>query len=43
MINRGATDGVAQAMVDMLTAKNEGMDHVLPRTTTLLTPTTFRQ
>lgn len=24
MINRGATDGVAQAMVDMLTAKNEG-------------------
>jgi len=43
MISRGATDGMAQAMIDMLTAKNEGMDHLLPRTTAPLTPTTFRQ
>ena len=43
MIGRGATEGMAQAMIDMLTAKNEGMDHLLPRTTTPLTPTTFRQ
>jgi uncharacterized protein YbjT (DUF2867 family) len=41
MISRGATDGMAQAMVDMLTAKSERMDHLLP--TASLTPTTFRQ
>ena len=43
MISRGATEGMAQAMIKMLTAKNEGMDHLLSRTTAPLTPTTFRQ
>jgi len=44
MLGRGASEGMAQAMVDMATAKNEGLDHLLKRTPAdrLNTPTTFR-
>ncbi len=43
MIDRGATEGMAQAMVNMLTAKNEGLDRMVPRTNASETPTGFRQ
>jgi len=45
MIKRGASDGMAQAMVNMMTAKNEGMDHLVERTPSSSsdTPTSFRQ
>lgn len=34
---------MAQAMIDMLTAKNEGMDNIVRRTPTTASPTSFRQ
>ena len=45
MLKRGASQGMAQAMADMMTAKNEGMDNVVKRTQALsdLNPTSFRQ
>ncbi|KAB0676311.1 NAD(P)H-binding protein [Aureimonas leprariae] len=45
MTNRGASAGMAQAMVDMLTAKNEGLDGMVARgeADRERTPTTFRQ
>ncbi|NSZ19827.1 NAD(P)H-binding protein [Agrobacterium vitis] len=45
MIKRGASDGMAQAMVNMMTAKNEGMDRLLKRTLSHSsdTPTSFRR
>ncbi|WP_420724908.1 NmrA family NAD(P)-binding protein [Hwanghaeella sp. LZ110] len=45
MINRGASEGMAQSMVNMMTAKNEGMDHLVERTpsSSYDTPTGFRQ
>lgn len=45
MIKRGASEGMAQAMVNMMTAKNEGMDHLMERTPSSSsdTPTRFRQ
>jgi len=45
MIKRGAAEGMAQAMVNMMTAKNEGMDHLVERTPSSSsdTPTSFRQ
>ena len=43
MIGRGASEGMAQAMVNMLIAKNEGMDHMVPRTALTTSPTSFRQ
>ncbi|MFD7923339.1 hypothetical protein ACFV3R_29510 [Streptomyces sp. NPDC059740] len=39
----GATDAMAQAMVDMFAAKNQGLDNAEPRTEQPTTPTTFRQ
>ncbi len=39
----GASDAMAQAYVDMMTAKNEGMDNAEPRTPENTTPTSFRQ
>lgn len=39
----GSTEAMAQAMVDMFEAKNEGMDNAVPRTPEATTPTTFRQ
>ncbi len=40
---RGASEAMAQGMIDMMVAKNEGLDHVVPRTQDGFTPTTFRQ
>lgn len=42
MLGRGASQGMAQAMVNMVTAKNEGVDHMIPRTPENSTPTSFR-
>ncbi|RVB79590.1 MULTISPECIES: NmrA family NAD(P)-binding protein [unclassified Mesorhizobium] len=42
-IERGASEAFAQAMVDMLEAKNEGLDNAEPRTPQSTTPTSFRQ
>ncbi len=38
----GASGGMAQAYVEMLTAKNEGMDHLVSPASRHDTPTTFR-
>jgi uncharacterized protein YbjT (DUF2867 family) len=45
MIRRGASEAMAQAMVNMMTAANEGMNNMVKRTpaSALDTPTTFRQ
>ena len=43
LTSRGMTDGMAQGMVDMFVAKNEGMDSLKPRTPEGTTPTSFRQ
>lgn len=45
MISRGASAGMTQAMVNMMIAKNEGMDNMISNTSSTLsdTPTTFRQ
>ncbi|TIM51307.1 MAG: NAD-dependent epimerase/dehydratase family protein, partial [Mesorhizobium sp.] len=42
-IERGASEAFAQAMVDMLEAKNEDLDTAEPRTPESTTPTSFRQ
>lgn len=42
MRDLGASDGMAQAYVEMLTAKNEGMDHLVTLASRDDTPTTFR-
>lgn len=42
MTARGASDGMAQGMVDMILAKNEGLDLMIPRTPAAGTPTRFR-
>jgi uncharacterized protein YbjT (DUF2867 family) len=38
----GTSEGMAAAYVEMLTAKNEGMDHLVPPVSRQQTPTTFR-
>lgn len=43
LTERGASEAMARGMVDMMVAKNEGLDHVIPRTPESTTPTTFRQ
>lgn len=43
MASMGASDGMVQAYVDMLTAKNEGMDTATGPSARTATPTTFRQ
>jgi uncharacterized protein YbjT (DUF2867 family) len=43
LVERGVTDAMAQGMVDMMVAKNEGLDNAQPRTPQSTTPTTFRQ
>ena len=40
---RGLTDAFAQGFVDMLRAKEEGMDNVAPRATAIIGATSFRQ
>ena len=39
----GASEAMAQGMIDMMAAKNKGLDHSVPRTPEGTTPTTFRQ
>jgi uncharacterized protein YbjT (DUF2867 family) len=39
----GMSDAMAQGMLDMAMAKNDGLDDVEPRTPRSNTPTTFRQ
>ena len=39
----GMSDAMAQATVDMMTAKNQGLDNAEPRTPESTTPTPFRQ
>jgi uncharacterized protein YbjT (DUF2867 family) len=39
----GMSDAMAQGMLDMAMAKNEGLDNALPRTPASTTPTSFRQ
>ena len=40
---RGLTKAFAQGFVDMLRAKEEGMDNVASRATAIIGPTSFRQ
>lgn len=42
-IERGASKVFAQGMLDMVRAKNEGLDNAEPRTPQSTTPTSFRQ
>ncbi|MGX9119958.1 NmrA family NAD(P)-binding protein [Mesorhizobium sp. BHbsci] len=42
-IERGASKAFAQGMLDMVRAKNEGLDNAEPRTPQSTTPTSFRQ
>jgi len=42
-IERGVSEAIAQGMVDMAEAKNEGLDKAEPRTALTTTPTSFRQ
>ncbi|MGB8406971.1 MAG: NAD(P)H-binding protein [Mycobacterium sp.] len=41
--DRGMSEAMAQGMVDMMRAKNEGLDNAEPRTPQASTPTSFRQ
>ncbi|MEV6579909.1 NAD(P)H-binding protein [Streptomyces sp. NPDC051582] len=43
MTGFGMTEPMAQGMVDMFDAKNQGLDNAAPRTPESTTPTTFRQ
>ena len=43
MISRGSSQGMADAMVAMLTAKNEGMDEMIAGPTPDRTPTTYSE
>ena len=40
---QGATEAMAQGMVDMMIAKNNGLDHAVARSPESTTPTSFRQ
>jgi hypothetical protein len=43
LIEGGMSEAVAQGMVNMMAAKNAGLDNAEPRTAQSTTPTTFRQ
>lgn len=43
LVANGMSDAMAQGMLDMALAKNEGLDNAEPRTVEASTPTTFRQ
>jgi uncharacterized protein YbjT (DUF2867 family) len=43
LMNNGMSDAMAQGMLDMAMAKNNGLDNAEPRTPQSTTPTTFRQ
>lgn len=42
MLGRGAAEGMAQGMIDIIEAKNAGLDLMIPRSRENSTPTTFR-
>ena len=42
-LDRGSSESFAQGYVDMMRAKNEGMDNAAERTTATRTSTSFRQ
>jgi uncharacterized protein YbjT (DUF2867 family) len=43
LTEHGMSEAMAQGMVDMMAAKNEGLDNAEPRTPQATTPTSFRQ
>ena len=43
LMNNGMSEAMAQGMLDMAMAKNDGLDDAEPRTPEATTPTTFRQ
>ncbi len=43
LTGRGATEAMAQGMIDMMIAKDEGLDRIVPRTPEATTSTAFRQ
>jgi uncharacterized protein YbjT (DUF2867 family) len=43
VVRSGASDAIAQSLVDMARAKDAGLDNAVPRTARTRTPTTFRQ
>jgi uncharacterized protein YbjT (DUF2867 family) len=43
LTGQGMSEAMAQAMVDMMVAKDEGLDNAEPRTPQSTTPTSFRQ
>ena len=43
LTGRGMSEAMAQGMVDMMAAKDQGLDNAEPRTPQSSTPTTFRQ
>ncbi|WP_433974469.1 NAD(P)H-binding protein [Tunturiibacter lichenicola] len=43
LIESGASESMATGMVEMMVAKNEGLDNMEPRTAESTTPTSFRQ
>ena len=43
LIGRGMSEAMAQGTVDMMVAKNQGLDNAEPRTPESTTPTSFRQ
>ncbi|MBX5460455.1 MAG: NmrA family transcriptional regulator, partial [Steroidobacteraceae bacterium] len=43
LLRSGMSEAMAQGMVDMMAAKNQGLDNAEPRTPESTTPTTFRQ
>jgi len=43
MVGRGASEGMVEAMVNMMVAKNEGLDNMVQRTAETSSPTSFRQ
>ena len=43
LMKHGMSDAMAQGMLDMAMAKNEGLDNAEPRTPQSTTPTSFRQ
>jgi uncharacterized protein YbjT (DUF2867 family) len=43
LAGRGMSEAMVEGMVDMMVAKDEGLDNMVPRTPEATTPTTFRQ
>jgi hypothetical protein len=43
LLGFGMSEAIVQGYIDMMTAKNDGLDNAEPRTPQSTTPTTFRQ